>query len=128
MGERDKYVVVVDDDADMGEAVERLLNAAGFTATAFTSAEDLLESGIAPSAICLVLDVHLPGLSGFELYTHLRAQGEAVPAIFMTAYDDPVSERRARAVGAAAYFIKPFEGAKLLDCIEKIRPKASAGN
>jgi len=65
------------------------LNAAGFQAITFLSAEALLESGAAANAACHVLNIHLPGLSGFELRRRLQAVGTKAPAIFITAYDDP---------------------------------------
>ena len=110
-------IVVVDDDTGMNEAMERLLNAAGFAAITFPSGEALLESGAAAHAACLILDVHLSGLSGFELYERLKQAGRKAPVIFITAYDDAASKAHFRAAGAAAYLIKPFSGQKLLDCI-----------
>jgi len=72
-------VTVVEDDADMSQALESVLNAAGFGAAIFPSAEAVLEAQLPADTVCLVLDVHLPGMTGFELYdrlsvTHLRAR------------------------------------------------------
>ena len=60
-------VVVVEDDAGMSKAIERLLRAAGFQTMSFASAEELLQTEAVDVAACLVLDIHLPGLSGLEL-------------------------------------------------------------
>ena len=114
-----KNVVVVDDDAGMNQAIERLLNAAGFHALMFSSADALLESGAAASAECMVLDIHLPGLSGFELRQRLAREGVVLPVIFITAYDDPDSHAQAKRAGAIAYFTKPFPGQHLVAAITK---------
>jgi len=99
--------------------MERLLNAAGFHAVTFSSAEALLVSGAAAEADCLVLDVHLPGLSGFELCHRLAQGGQRQPVIFVTAFDDPASQAQAHEAGALAYFTKPFPGQKLLGAIAR---------
>jgi FixJ family two-component response regulator len=121
-----RNIVVVDDDAEMNQAIQRLLNAAGFRAITFHSAEALLEAGAAATAECLILDVHLPGLSGFELRRKLLNQGGAKPpVIFITAYDHPDSEALALDSGAIAYFRKPFCGQSLLTAISKaLEPSA----
>ena len=110
-------IVVVDDDTGMNQAIERLVNAAGYRAVTFSSAEELLEAGAASNAACLILDVHLPGLSGFQLWRLLEEARVAVPVIFITAYDDPASQAQARDLGALAYFTKPFAGQNLLKAI-----------
>ena len=110
-------IIVVDDDAGMNLALRRLLNAAGFHAISFSSAEALLESKTVPQAACLILDVHLPGLSGFELQRRLQQDGPTRPVIFITAYDDPASKAEAQGAGAAAYLTKPFSGRRLLTAI-----------
>ena len=119
MSKSKQNIVVVDDDAEMNQAIKRLLNAAGFSALTFESAEALLGAGMVASASCLVLDVHLPGLSGFELHRKLREKGFAVPVIFITAYDDPGSRAQARDAGAIGFFTKPFPGQSLLAAILK---------
>jgi FixJ family two-component response regulator len=110
-------IVVVDDDDGMNQAIRRLLSAAGFRALTFASAEALLEAGTAAQAACLVLDIHLPGLSGFELHRRLIQNGIGLPVVFITAYDDPDSLQQARTAGAIAYLTKPFSGQSLLTAI-----------
>ena len=108
----------------MNQAIERLLTAAGFRAVTFTSAEALLEAGIVHRAACLVLDIHLPGLSGFELNRRLVENGTRPPVIFVTAYDEPESQAEAIEAGAIAYFIKPFSGKTLVTAITRaLEPK-----
>lgn len=112
-------IVVVDDDAGMNQALERLLNAAGYQAVTFSSAEALLEANVASTAACLVFDIHLPGLSGFELHHQLAKIGAKSPVIFITAYEDPAAQARAQDVGAVGYFTKPFPRQILLAAIAR---------
>jgi len=115
----EQTIVIVDDDARMGEAVNRLLTAAGFHALAFRSAEALLQSGAAAKAACLVLNVQLPGLSGFELNRQLVDAGIKLPVAFMTAYDAPSAREDAQQAGAIAFFTKPFSGHRLIAAIRQ---------
>ena len=112
-------VVVVEDDAGMRKALERLLRAARLQTVFFSSAEALLATEEAFGAGCLVFDIHLPGISGFELRRRLVASGCASPVIFITAQDDEVSREEARQLKCIAYLRKPFEGAALLDAIQR---------
>ena len=103
----------------MSQALGRLLNAAGFQTVAFESAEALLEAKAAENAACLVLDVHLPGLTGFELHHRLVQTGVKPPVIFITAYENPTGQAQARDAGALGYFTKPFPGKSLLAAIAR---------
>ena len=112
-------IVIVEDDAGMSKAMERLLRAAGFHPMSFTSAEELLKTEAANSAACLVLDIHLPGLSGLELGRRLVTSGRPKPVIFITGQDEVSLRDEAKRLGCA-YFRKPFEGKKLLDAIRAV--------
>jgi FixJ family two-component response regulator len=112
-------VVLVEDDAGMRQAVERLLVAGGYPVSAFASAEAFLGSPAVRQADCLVLDVRLPGLSGVELRQRLVAQGVHVPVIFMTAHDDPRTRAQVEAAAPVAYLMKPFAGRQLLDAVAR---------
>jgi len=111
-------IVVVEDDSGMSKAIERLLRAAGFQSMCFVSAEELLQTAAAESAACLVLDIHLPGISGLELSRLLIASGHARPVIFITGHDEAAVRDEARRLGCA-YFRKPFEGKALLEAIRQ---------
>jgi FixJ family two-component response regulator len=111
-------IVVVEDDAGMKRAIERLLRAAGFQPVSFASAEDLLQTEAADSAACLVLDIHLPGLSGIELGRRLVKSDRAKPVIFITGQDEPSLREEAGRLGCG-YFRKPFEGKALLEAIRR---------
>ena len=109
-------IVVVEDDAGMSKAIARLLRAAGFQYKSFASAEKLLQTEAVDSAACLVLDIHLPGLSGLELARLLVTSGRAKPVIFITGHDETSLRDEAQRLGCA-YFRKPFKGKELLEAI-----------
>jgi FixJ family two-component response regulator len=111
-------IVAVEDDASMGRAIERILLAGSFAPTIFASAEAALEDGAAQTADCLVLDIHLPGMSGFELYRQLALSGKTIPVVFITAHDEPDVRDEAKELGGAtSYLAKPFSGRLLLDAV-----------
>jgi len=103
----------------MRKSLGRLLQALGYATNGFASAEAFLQSGIADSAIGLVLDVHLPGMSGIELRRHLLAVGSNLPVVFMTAFDDEATRAEALAVGCVDYLQKPFETSRLTDALQR---------
>ena len=120
----DHEIIVVDDDVGMSQAIERLLATAGWRVRSFASGEDLLASRAFTGAAVLVIDLHLPGMSGLELYRQLAAGGLATPVIFMTAQDRPKTRELVRRAGAAGYFTKPFAGNELIDAIGRHLPAA----
>ena len=117
LNQHKSLVVVVEDDAGMRKALGRLLRAAGYKPELFSSAEAFLGAERANLTGCLVLDIHLPGLSGLELQRRLTASGRHWPVIFITAQDDDSTRDEARQLECIAYFRKPFEGAALLEAI-----------
>lgn len=110
-----KTVAVVDDDASMRVGLERLLQARGFDTEIFASAEAFL--GAASAADCLLLDIHLDGMGGFELRRRLSTAGSRLPVIFMTAFDDDATRDEATRLGCVAYLRKPFAGHLLMEAI-----------
>ena len=113
-------VVLVDDDASMRGALERLLAIAGWTCAAFESAEALLASGAVGGAACVVTDIRLPGMSGLALLARLRERGTAVPVVVITAHDAPGMREDAMQRGAAGYLAKPFRGTVLLEVVRAV--------
>ena len=112
-------IVVVEDDASMSQAIERVLQTGGFAAVLFASAEAVLEAGAA-AADGLVLDIHLPGMSGFELYRRLPLSGTALPVIFITGRDEPAARDEAESLGGAgSYLPKPFSGEDILKAVRQ---------
>jgi FixJ family two-component response regulator len=112
-------IAVIDDDASVRRAVQRLLQAAGWTVETFATARAFLEAGERARPACLVLDVHLPGMSGLQLQEHLAAAGAALPIVFITAYDDEATRARVQRAGAVAYLRKPFEQGTLLEAVSR---------
>ncbi len=106
----------------MSQAIERLLATAGWRVRSFPSGEALLIAGAGAGAAALVLDIHLPGMSGLELHRRLIAAGVVAPVIFMTAQDRPKTRDLVRRAGAAAFFIKPFAGDDLISAISQRLP------
>jgi FixJ family two-component response regulator len=108
---------VVEDDPSFLRALRRLLSGAGFSVATFASAEEFLASESAGATACLVLDVHLGGMSGFDLQQQLGAAGRWIPTIFITAHDDLVTRERARS--GVAYLRKPFREDALVGAIRQ---------
>ena len=123
MGRR---IVVVEDDASLGRAMERMLRAGGLDPRVFGSAELLLESSEVSSACCMVLDVQLPGLDGFALHDRLRETGFTGPIIFATAFDDREAHAAAARRSPAAFMSKPFTGQSLLAAVRDALSRSSA--
>ena len=114
-----QIVAIVDDDPGVLKGVERLLNASGFGTEVFTSAEAFLDSAAASKATCLLLDIHLGGMSGIELRRQLLASGSRLGVIFMTAVDDDKMQQDAMDAGCVAFLRKPFSARLLIDAIRK---------
>lgn len=119
MAAKPTTVIVVDDNPAFLKSVARLLTVHGLAARTFSSAEALLDHDAVPTATCLLLDIHLGGISGIELYRQLVAAGSKCPAVFMTAIDDCATRKEAMDVGCIAYLRKPFAPDLLLQAIEK---------
>src|SRR5262245_46693141 len=111
-------VAVVEDDTGMREALQRVLRIAGFEARGYASAEEFLGTTPCPNLRCLVLDIHLPGISGFDLQRRLVTMGRVHPVIFITAHDTAAARKEACEVGTVAFLIKPFEGRTLVSAGE----------
>lgn len=110
-------VIVVDDDLSFLKSVVRLLTVHGIATRTFDSAEAFLDAKNAQTATCLLLDIHLGGISGIELQRQLVAAGLTCPIIFMTANDDDNTRKKAMDNGCIAYLRKPFSSHLLLDAI-----------
>ncbi len=110
-------VSIVDDDPSVRRAVERLVEAAGYAVATFASAEEFLDSTASGASSCLILDIHLNGMSGIELHERLVSPGRAIPVIFITAHDDAPTRERIDRSGAAAFLAKPFDRQALIGAI-----------
>jgi FixJ family two-component response regulator len=112
-------VFIIDDDPSVRRALRRLLRAAGWSVATFANAEEFVDSPAEIAPGCLVVDVHLPGLSGLELQARLRAEGRDLPIVFITAYEDSLARTEALQAGAIAFLQKPFNDGLLLDAVER---------
>jgi FixJ family two-component response regulator len=112
-------VFVVDDDVTVCVALSRLMRAAGLHVETFGTATELLRTDRLKDADCLVLDVHLPDLSGLELQAQLAQLGLELPIVFITGRGDIPMSVRAMKAGALEFLIKPFDDQQLLDAIEQ---------
>ena len=110
-------IAVIDDDASVRRALQRLLRSAGFAVETFATAREFLDAGYSTRTACLVLDIHLPGMSGFELLEHLAVSGAQIPAVFITAHDNATTDERASQAGVGAYLRKPFDQDELIEAI-----------
>lgn len=119
MPKTSSVVAIVEDDAAMRRSIERLLRASGYTTVAFASAEDFLASAVVESAMAVVLDIHLGGISGIALRRHLSAAGSTIPVVFITAFDDDATRAEANAAGCVDYLQKPFDANQLTQALER---------
>jgi FixJ family two-component response regulator len=110
-------VAVVEDDRFFRESMRRLLRSLGFAVEAFSSAADFLASPRFVETACLIADVHMPAMTGVELYRHLVEAGYAIPTILMTAYPNDIDRARALNDGVVCYLRKPIDEGALKRCL-----------
>lgn len=110
-------VIICDDELSLREALSDLLASVGLSVEAFSSADEMLQSPSLKEANCLVLDVRLPGRSGFQLHQELARAGVQVPVIFMTGHGDVPMAVKAMKAGAFDFLAKPFRDQDMIDTI-----------
>jgi FixJ family two-component response regulator len=108
---------VVDDDESVRESLPDLLRACGFAAQAFASAEEFLASSAVEQTRCLILDIAMPGMTGFDLQQELALRWPELPIVFITAFGDETVRSRALEAGAVECLFKPFSETALLDAV-----------
>lgn len=113
-------VFVVDDEESVRKALRRLLVASGLKVQIFANGADFLDAVSTQHPDCLVVDLHMPGLSGFDVLRHLMLTGMRVPAIIVTAHDEPETRAQCESVGARRYLCKPLDANVLLDAIREV--------
>jgi FixJ family two-component response regulator len=119
MDESTPLIAVVDDDESIRRALSRLLRVGGFRVEAFASAALLLETLPGRGFACLILDIHLGGMSGLDLMESLSEAGSKTPVIIITASESESAEERATRGGASAFLRKPLDAEVLLAQIRK---------
>ncbi|MET4038013.1 MULTISPECIES: response regulator [unclassified Bradyrhizobium] len=112
-------VSVVDDDPSIRAALNNLLKSHGHVVHTFASAEDFLRSSQLKDTSCVIADLQMPTMSGFELLQKMRALGQAAPFILITAFADDRTRARALSAGVTGFFAKPFAGMELIACLDE---------
>jgi len=125
MGARDKIVAIVEDDAGMLRAIERLLRAHDFGTETYSSAEEFLKANRS-TASCLIIDIHLGGISGIELRRQFVDAQQRV--VFITASDRELDRKEALAAGCVAFLRKPFSANSIVEAVSNApEPKRAPG-
>jgi FixJ family two-component response regulator len=112
-------IAVVDDETSVGRALARLLRVHGYAVDLFEEGWSLLRAHEVRPYACILLDLHMPGMSGFEVLGALFRQQSSVPVIVITAKDEAGTEERVRDQGAAGYLKKPVDEVPLLEAVVK---------
>jgi FixJ family two-component response regulator len=120
------WVAIVDDDESIRQSLSRVFRIHGLSSKAFASAEAYLDRDPVLEPGCIVLDVHLPGLNGFELRDRLEAQGNMTPIIFITALDELSLAQLSRGREPRDYLRKPFDTGALVALVRQHVGTASA--
>jgi FixJ family two-component response regulator len=121
-----QLVSVVEDDRFFRESMRRLMRSLGYTVEAFPSAADFLESPRVAKTACLIADVHMPGMTGIELYRHLVGAGYVIPTILVTAHPNDIDQDRALSDGIICYLRKPVDEKRLTRCLRTALTSAEA--
>lgn len=119
MAENKTHVAVVDDDESFSRALGRMLRASGFEIVVYRSAEAFINDAVNADSDCVVLDIHLGGMSGLDLRRRMLALGWAAPVIFVTAHDEAGIRQEAQEIGCSDYLRKPVRGKLLVEAITK---------
>jgi FixJ family two-component response regulator len=112
-------VFIVDDDARIRAATQRLLRTVGLYSESFATPQDFLRHKLPDGPSCLVLDVRLPGMSGLEVQQKLIEAGAQIPIIFITSHGDIPMTVKAMKSGALEFLTKPFRDQDLIDAIQQ---------
>ena len=111
-------ICIVDDDDFVRESLGDLIESFGYDVATFRSAERFLEAECLAETSCLITDLQMPGLSGFDLQGRLTADGHRIPVIFVTVSSDEKFQVRAMRAGAVGFLSKPFDESSLITCLE----------
>jgi FixJ family two-component response regulator len=112
-------ISIVDDDQAVREALQRMLRSHGFATAVFASAEQFLASGRPGNESCMILDVRMPGMTGFGLHRHLVSEGCRIPIILITGSPTSGERERAMSMGVVSYLTKPVDEGVLLETLHE---------
>jgi CheY-like chemotaxis protein len=119
MAQPDRVIAILDDEEHYRRALTRLLNAHGYEVASFSAGEELIAEMARRAFDCVLLDLHMPGMTGFDVLKRMRVQPTAPPVIVITAHDDPDFLKRAFDLDAFEYQLKPVASPALLGAIER---------
>lgn len=111
-------ISVVDDDRHFRESMRRLMRSLGYSSEAFASAAEFLASPHLATTACLIADVHMPAMTGIELYRHLVDAEHLIPTILVTAYPNEADRANALNDGIVCYLHKPVDEQGLKRCLD----------
>ena len=111
------FIAIVDDEESVRKALGRLLDALGLRVQTFVDCPAFLAFLEGERPDCLILDLHMPGMSGLELLQAMQVRGEALPTIVITAHDEPGTRESCLRAGASLYLRKPLDGTVLMEAI-----------
>jgi len=115
-----RMIAAVDDDSRVREALQSLLESAGYRALLYSSGEQFLSSGKLMEIDCLIADMRMPGMDGIELQRRVRVERPGLPMFFISAHQDAVARERALKGGALDFLYKPFDSVDLLRAVASV--------
>jgi FixJ family two-component response regulator len=119
-------VAVLDDEANMRSALARLLKTHGYDVELFETGGDFINAVRSRDLDCLLLDLHMPQITGFDVLELMAALRITTPVIVITGHDETGVAERVRKLGAANYLLKPLDEAVLIDALQRICPPLPA--
>ena len=117
MSHKRKFIAVVDDEAAVRKALQRLLSSSGIEAQIFDSGRAFIDSLARRRPDCLILDLHMPEMSGLDVLNEITRRGAMLPTVILTAHDEPGAQAQCLAAGAKTYLCKPLDEKTLLTAI-----------
>jgi CheY-like chemotaxis protein len=119
MGQASRVIAILDDEEPYRRALSRLLKAQGYDVASFSAGEELIAEAAQCVFDCVLLDLHMPGMTGFDVLARLRDQPSPPPVIVITALDDPDFTKKAFDLDAFDCQLKPVASPALLAAIER---------
>jgi FixJ family two-component response regulator len=119
MTDRKKVIAVLDDEAKMRLALARLLKTYGYDVAPFESGDDFLKAFHSDRPDCMLLDLHMPRTTGFDVLESIFSMHVEVPIIVITGHDEPGNAERVRSLGAKDYLLKPVDESVLVEAIQR---------